>query len=422
MGMRDRIWSWVHRLQELWRTAPLKLAAVISIVIFVLAGGAAGIRPLLVSHHQKTTKQATAATKPNQPKTTKPTTPVAPTAPTTPPAAAVTPSTPSKTSNGTSKNGTTSTGDSLSGGGSSSSSGGGGTSSGGGTTLQTLNCGPTPHLCGFPDATNTGPVGCSSYTEMTGDIEINDDNTVINCVHMVGSFAVYANNVTIKNTIILTRNWSAINLHDGYSGLKVLHNTITGDVGQGYDHGGEDYGFSNNGSNVEAGWNNISEFGAGISSGNGNIHDNYAHDNQPFIPFGSNCPGGVCDYYVHSDPFISSGGDSSGLTLRHNTFFDQETTEMGASASIGLFYDSGPVSNTTVDDNLMAGGAYCVYPGGGATSSNIVITNNHFSTLFWPNCGVYGPDASTFWHTGGGNVWSGNIWDSGPNAGQAVDP
>jgi len=260
---------------------------------------------------------------------------------------------------------------------------------------------------------------------MSGNITINTDGTVINCVRMTGSFDVYANNVTIENSIITTSNWWGVNLRIHYSGLKVLHNTITGNVGHGPDNGGEDYGFSNSGTNVEAGWNNISEFGAAISTSNGYIHDNYGHDNQPFIPYcGSDAHDNpiVCDYYVHSDPFISSGNDTSGLTIRHNTFFDPETTEMGASASIGLFADDGPVNNTTVDNNLIAGGAYCIYPGGGSTSSNIVITNNHFSTLYWANCGVYGPDATTYWHAGSGNVWGGNVWADGPHAGQAVNP
>jgi len=287
------------------------------------------------------------------------------------------------------------------------------------------DCAHTPHSCGFPDATNTGPVGCSSYTNMSGNITINTDNTVINCVRMTGSFDVYANNVTIKNSIITTSNWWGVNQRIHYSGLKVLHNTITGNAGHGPDNGGEDYGFSNSGTNVEAGWNNISQFGAAISTSNGNIHDNYGHDNQPFIPYcgsDANDKPIVCNYYVHSDPFISSGNDTGGLTIRHNTLFDPETTEMGASASIGLFADDGPVSNTTVDNNLIAGGAYCIYPGGGSTSSNIVITNNHFSTLYWANCGVYGPDATSYWHTGSGNVWSGNVWADGPNAGQTVNP
>ncbi len=290
----------------------------------------------------------------------------------------------------------------------------------GNSSLQAFHCAATPHACGYPDATNTGPVGCNSYTTMTGNVEITDNGAVVNCVKVIyGSFDVYANNVTIQNSIITSRNWWGVNLRDGYNGLKVLHSTIAGDPGNGPDNGGEDYGVSNSGTGIEVGWNNISQFGAAISTGNGNIHDNYGHDNQPFIPFCGNSP---CSYYVHSDGFISSGDDTAGLVVRHNTFFDPLTTAMGASASIGLFADDGPVSNTTVDNNLMAGGAYALYPGGGSTSSNIVITGNHFSTLYWPSSGVYGPDATTYWHTGGGNVWSGNVWDDGPNAGQAVGP
>jgi hypothetical protein len=295
-----------------------------------------------------------------------------------------------------------------------------GNSSAGGRSPQSLHCGSDPHLCGFPDATNTGPTGCLSYQNMSGNTEITADNTVISCVRLSGSFDVYANNVTIENSIITSENWWGINLRSGYGNLRVLHDTITGVAGQGLDNGGEDYAVSNSSAGqIEIGWSNISDFGDALSLGNGDVHDNYVHGLQSFIPL---CGNGPCSYYEHTDDLISDGGDGAGLTVRHNTMFNQMTPQQGASAAIGLFADSGPVSNTTVDDNLIAGGAYALYPGGGSSSSNIVITGNHFSTIYWPGSGYYGADATSYWHSGGGNVWSGNIWDDGPHAGQAVQP
>lgn len=293
-------------------------------------------------------------------------------------------------------------------------SNGSGGGSGGGTS--TLKCASSPHTCGFPDATNTGPVGCTTYKAMSGNIKVTTNGTTYNCVKMTGSFDVYANNVTIENSIITSSNWWGINLRGGYSGLKVLHNSITGDVGHGPDNGGEDYAVSAAG---EIGYNNISEFGDAISVGEGNIHDNYVHDLQSYIPI---CGSGICSYYQHTDDVIADGNNKNPLTINHNTLFNQMSTAKGASASIGLFADFGPVVDTTVNDNLIAGGAYALYPGGGATSKNIIVTNNHFSTLYWPGSGVYGPDATSYWHTGGGNQWSGNIWDDGTNAGKTVNP
>lgn len=283
---------------------------------------------------------------------------------------------------------------------------------------QNSNCASNPNVCGFPDDTNTGPSGCSSYTDMSGYNRIDTDNTVIECVRLTnGAFDVYANNVTIKNSIITANNWWGINEREGHSGLTVVHNTITGVVGQGPDNGGEDYAVSQGGSGgLEVGWNNISQFGDAISVGDGNVHDNYVHDLQAYMPLCGNSP---CSTYQHSDDLIVDGNDKVGLTITHNTMFNQHTADHGASAAIGLFDDNGPVTNITVDNNLIAGGAYALYAGG-ATSSNIVVTNNHFSTIFWPASGIYGPDA--YWHEGNGNLWSNNIWDDGTNMGQLINP
>lgn len=275
----------------------------------------------------------------------------------------------------------------------------------------------------FPNCTNTGvPAGTKLKTETspapTGDgsstvTEVFTNGTVINDVNLTGSIDVWADNVTIENSRINANSWWGINLRAGFTNLKVIHCTIVGQVGKGPDNGGEDYGVSSSGGTVEVGWSDISETGEGISLGAGNIHDNYVHDLQSFIPQG-------VTYYEHMDALISDGG--SGLMVKHNTMLDQATPQKGASASIGLFDDAGPVTNTTVIDNFIAGGAYALYPGGGSTSSGIVITDNVFAVRYWPNSGYYGPDATSYWHTGSGNVWSGNIWGRGPKYGQTVNP
>ena len=69
--------------------------------------------------------------------------------------------------------------------------------------------------------------------------------------------------------------------------------------------------------------------------------------------------------------------------------------------------------NRVINDNLVAGGGYCIYGGqnpGGHTISNIRITNNRFSTLYYPTCGAHGPIAA-FTTNGTGNAFSGNVWD-----------
>jgi hypothetical protein len=292
----------------------------------------------------------------------------------------------------------------------------------------------TPAPTGWPDATNTGPnTACSNLPAVsspnpTGDgssytTNVRTDGTVIQNINLTGSLDIYANNVTVQNVCITSKNWWGINQRAGYTGLKVLHVTIVGVPGQGLNNGGEDYGVSLSGGTAgvptsnEIGWSNISQFGEGLSLGTGYVHDNYLHDNQAYMPL---CGSGPCSYYNHDNALISSG--SNGLDIEHNTFWNPLTPAQGASGSVGLFNDSGTITNTTLNNNLIAGGAYSLYPGGGSTSSNLKITNNKFSTKYWSGGGYYGPDATSYWNTGNGNVWSGNVWADSANAGKPVNP
>jgi hypothetical protein len=289
----------------------------------------------------------------------------------------------------------------------------------------------TPAPTGWPDATNTGPnTACSnlpaaSSPNPTGDgssytTNVRTDGAVIQNLNLTGSLDIYANNVTVQNVCITSKNWWGINLRSGYTGLKVLHVTLVGAPGQGLDNGGEDYGVSVNGgtagvpSSVEIGWSNISGFGENLSLGTGYVHDNYS---QSYIP---ECGSSICSYHFHANALISDG--SNGLDIEHNTFLNPLTPAQGASGSVGLFNDSGTITNTTLNNNLIAGGAYSIYPGGGSTSANLKITNNKISTKYWSGGVYYGPDATSYWNTGSGNVWSGNAWADGPNAGKSLTP
>jgi hypothetical protein len=164
---------------------------------------------------------------------------------------------------------------------------------------------------------------------------------------------------------------------------------------------------------MEVAHNNIYGFGEGITSGEGYFHDNYVHSLQSYIPIGSHS-------YQHTNALIDSGG--SGIRVVHNTFLNWMPPRAGGSSSLMLAYDSAPVTNATVEDNWLAGGAYCLYPGGVTGSKNIVIKGNFFSTEYFPGCGFYGLNASTHWHYGNGDVWSQNVWANGRNAGRPVNP
>ncbi len=265
---------------------------------------------------------------------------------------------------------------------------------------------PSLSACGFPDASNTGPT-ITSFTQRTGNATIRQDGQVISGWDLrMGMLDIYANNVTVTQCKILSNGWWGINLRPGYSGLKITHCDIHAAVGQGPDGPGKgsDYAVSNmSSSSIEVGWNDIAGFGNALSMSSGNIHDNYVHDLPTFKNAGNE--------WQHVDAIISGGDDTRGLTIKHNTLLNSATVERGGTAAIGLFPDNGVVSNTLIQDNWLAGGAYAIY-GGSNGANGIRVINNVFSTEYWPGCGYYGPVAH--WNAGGaGNVWSGNVTSEG---------
>ncbi|WP_371564016.1 hypothetical protein [Streptomyces canus] len=260
-----------------------------------------------------------------------------------------------------------------------------------------------PPDAGFPNAGTTGP-RLRLKPRAAGNMSVTTDGAVIRGQDITGSLDIYANNVTVIDSRITSTNWWGINLRPGHSGLRVLHTTITAVPGKGPDNGGVNYAVSNMGSSsIEVGWCDISVFGNALSMGQGNLHDNYVHG---LVPFRNN--GGE---WQHTDAVISGGGSDGTLVIRHNTLLNAVPVDQGASAAVGLFADTGHVSNTVIDGNLLAGGAYALY-GGGDGATGITVTNNVFSTRYHRYSGVYG--AVTAWNAGGaGNVWRGNRFSDG---------
>ncbi|WP_161789613.1 hypothetical protein [Phaeacidiphilus oryzae] len=216
---------------------------------------------------------------------------------------------------------------------------------------------------------------------------------------LTGSLDVYADDVTVVDSRITSANWWGVNLRAGHRNLRVLHDTVTALPGRGPDNGGEDYAVSNMGDGpIEVGWSDVSVFGNALSTGQGDLHDDYVHDLVPF----RNQSG----QWQHTDAVISDGGGSGRLTVRHNTLLNPTPLDQGASASVGLFADSAPVTDTVVADNWLAGGAYALY-GGGPGATRVQVTGNVFSEQYHPGVGGYGPVAA--WNgSGAGNAWYGN--------------
>ncbi|SRR5258706_871452 len=142
----------------------------------------------------------------------------------------------------------------------------------------------------------------------------------------------------------------------------------------------------------------------------------------------------ISDSWLHGQQ-LQGAQHGSGLreeqftTARHNVLvcdypFADDTTTLGCSAGLTGYPDFAPIHDNTIDHNLFLKSitvSFCAY--GGATSgkpfsnsalnaTNQKFTNNIFQRGDNRKCGYYGP-ITDFATNRTGNVWSGNLWDSG---------
>jgi hypothetical protein len=291
-------------------------------------------------------------------------------------------------------------------------------------------CVADPQACGFPDSTNSGvpsnvaltavPAQTTHGQGWTWDsdhIVVTTNGATLSGLNVNGWIEIDANDVTLDDlNVTNTGDWWGIGLYcqdqtqKGCVDAKIENTTVGSPAATGANRlevGIKDvYGDAVGTQIIRA---NIYHASTGIQISNGTIEDSYIHD------FGYNSSEGD-----HLNGISVGGGDPRPLLIQHNTVLNN----YGQTDAIALFQDFGPEVNKTISDNLLAGGGYAFYGGGpnGCTgpatafkcnpSSNIIVTNNVFSTMFFQNGGVFGPVAN-FNPAGSGNVWSGNTWTNG---------
>jgi hypothetical protein len=292
----------------------------------------------------------------------------------------------------------------------------GSTTGGAASTVPQIGCAPRPSACGYPDATNTGVpagVGLVSVPDQQrsgpgwawddrGWLAVTGDGAVLDGLLVRAAIDVTADNITIRNTRIITsgEGWGVALRHT--ANVTIQDSEIFSPEATGNRRlmvGIKDiYGDS---TGLQILRNEIYHTSTGVQIEGGLIADNYIHD---------------LGYKAgdHLNGTTSNGGTRA-LTIRHNTIFNQRDQ----TDAISLFQDFGNQGNRTIENNLVAGGGYTVYGGGGSqTTFNIRIVNNRFARTFHPRSGYFGAVAA-FERTGPGNVWSGNVWD---DTGQPVTP
>jgi parallel beta-helix repeat protein len=283
-------------------------------------------------------------------------------------------------------------------------------------------CTAEPSACDYPDSSSTGAPGTNLprvpddvtsgpgwHYDTRGWVEISGTGAVFSGYQVHTGLNVSASNVTIKNNVIdLDGPGWGIALRRSRS-TTIDHNTIRGTTNQPCDNGIRDiYGDSDD---VTITANNIYYCSSAINhfDAGGLIKDNYFHDlGHPCLTDDPNCG--------HFNGIQLGSGTGPLMTIDHNTILNPAP----ATDAIMLANDDGDQTNRTITNNLLAGGGYTLYGSGweGATATKITVTNNTFSTRYFPRSGSFGPVAH--WQQNNTNVWSGNTWADGPQAGKTI--
>jgi hypothetical protein len=276
-----------------------------------------------------------------------------------------------------------------------------------------LNCAASPHVCGYPDATNTGVQPGQALTAVPaqktsgpgwawnaswGTLEVTGTGAVLSDLAIAGNIDVEASHVTLNNLQVTSTGSSwGIGLMNA-NGTLVEHCSISSPAasGPGRLQSGVKDVYGNTEGTVITG-SNIWHAEDGVQLSAGLIKGNYIHD----LAYNSG---------DHTDGIDSNAGDPAGFTITGNTILNP----LDQTDDIALFENFGTQLDVTITGNLMAGGDYSIYAGynpGKAVPSNIKISGNRFARTYYPSSGQYGPVAYAAIGVNG-NTWTGNIWDN----------
>ncbi len=278
-----------------------------------------------------------------------------------------------------------------------------------GAPLRTIGTGPG-EVCDGP-----------GWSYADGYVSITGADTLFRGFLLDGfPVAVYANGVTIENCVISAGGQGvcgvSIETDENSNGDPITSFTIKNCTVSGSDDNSnraaaciKDVHGSATGILIQA--CNLFWAATGIQVYAGDVLDNYVHDLVCNVAYGDHVNG------------IAIGGGTSAVLIQNNTVLNRN----GQTSCIALLQDNAPpaIANKTITKNLLAGGGYCIYGGqsgaqyAGLPASNIVISDNVISTVYYADGGAFGP-VIYFAPGNSGNEWTGNLWYDGPNEGRAI--
>ena len=243
---------------------------------------------------------------------------------------------------------------------------------------------PPPPSSGYPDASNTGVPAGTTLTPFSGDLIIATPGSTVSGMDVSGVIRIQAPGVTVENSKSagVRVEGAANNPANPRATIQYVEINCGGPGTKGIQAT-----FGDNGNNFNAYHVNIHNCEDGLSVENDfTITDSYIHDL-------AEC--GTC----HNDGMQIYGG--SRIIIQHNRIYGTDTSAIQFCNNLT---NCAPMSDTLVQNNLLAGGGWTLYCPK-VTTSNFRIINNAFSTIFYPKVGLYGPDTDCEGEMASGNFY-----------------
>jgi len=276
---------------------------------------------------------------------------------------------------------------------------------------KTSGCFASPHLCGYPDATNAGVPAGTSLTS-SGSVRLTSGQT-LKGKDVTGTVTVAGSNVTIEDSKVHTPSGgsgsTAIVLENGATNFRLVHSEV--------------YGNGSKTNAPESGvWNHYNNSGAQVIG-------SYIHGSP------DNWEGRVDlvkDSYMIVDAEYS-GAHSENIYICGTNAAVEHSTLYNESDETSLIFGDGICgrgNTVSVTNSLLAGGGWMFEPNAKGVSAPVVFTGNRVgrcttsasqdpwggyvcsggadSNGYWPRGGHYGYAADL----GSSVTWSGNVWDN----------
>ncbi|HEY0279735.1 MAG TPA: hypothetical protein VGC32_15850, partial [Solirubrobacterales bacterium] len=286
---------------------------------------------------------------------------------------------------------------------------------------QTSHCFASPHLCGYPDPTNTG-VPAGTTLSPSGSITVTQAGTVISGKEVTGTINVVAGNVTIENTKVnqnttcgprTTCGNFAIRIDEAASNVTIRNVETSSVAGDTCEH-------------------DIRNTGGTVTIEGSYLHacDSNLYAEGPTTMKNSY---GIAKIAMSEDHIENVYFNETTFNAIHDTLLNPVEQTAVIFGNSGGGNDVTNCSNhLTLTDSLIGGGGYTLYPCAHAAqvgSSTFDIERNHFvrcasAESYVPSNGTHpcagGPDTSGYYPKSGsfglatnyfttGGIWRGNV-------------